>query len=59
MSEPKEEQVGVRVSVGATHADRKHWWTHGRGSYNTELINRLSEIKREQYDDIKSEKSSK
>ena len=59
MSKPKEEQIGVRVSVGATHADRKHWWTHGRGSYNTELINRISEIKREQYDDIKNETGNK
>ena len=58
MNEPQQQQ-SVRVSVGATHADRKWWWTQGRGSYNTELINRISEIKREQYDNGKSEKNSK
>jgi hypothetical protein len=58
MRKPKEQQ-SVKVSMGTTHADRKWWWTHDRGSYNTDLINRISEIKREQYDNIKSQRNSK
>lgn len=28
--------------LGLTHADRKKWWTN----YNTNLLNRISEIKK-------------
>lgn len=55
----KPQQQSVKVSVGATHADRKWWWTQGRGSYNTDLINRISEIKREQYEDGRNTKGNK
>lgn len=53
------EQTNVRMCVGATHADRKYWWTQGRGSYNTALINRISEIKRNYYDNTKNQGTSK
>lgn len=58
MRKNKVEQ-SVRMSIGATHADRKWWWTQGRGSYNTDLINRISEIKREQYENARDTKSNK
>lgn len=34
----------IHVPKQTTHAERKKFWTQ-RGSYNTELINRISEIK--------------
>lgn len=30
-----------------THADQMRWWCKWRGSYNVELINRISQIKKQ------------
>ena len=30
-----------------THADKMKWWCKWRGSYNVELINRISQIKKQ------------
>ena len=32
----------IKRQLGITHADRKKWWTN----YNSELVNRISEIKK-------------
>lgn len=37
-------QSQPKIALGVTYADRKSWWTN----YNTELMNRISEIKRAQ-----------
>ena len=38
-------EENVYIPKQTTHGDMKRHWTSHRGSYNVELINRISEIK--------------
>jgi len=48
----KEKQIKEDVILqppqnATTHADQMRWWCKWRGSYNVELINRISQIKKQ------------